>query len=895
MGESKRIAVIGIHGVGDHPPFATAREIGDLLSDREYQNGLPRYAPFTENVQRINVRPVKVAAAPGGGAWEAIDEKEALSWGPLDQIAKAAYDPATREQVLTEVDDKLDHLFMRGQLAQYVGDQPEDTYQLLRLEGERLTGAGEDERLVHIYEMFWSDLSTVGNAAGRIFGELYQLLFHLVAVGANNVKAASIHFQKSESQEIRARWQWFDRVQNLAAALLAWPIAILSLFMAAIVPVIIALSMMRSHLSAVQEAWALEGVFAVIAVGILGAVLSSKTVVGRLTYALPLAAVLAIGAAIGCGAYSIASSLDWHRDKIEMAAAITLLAAAFVGVYYLLKFYDKSRPGSTRAGVVTFVVYALASAAALWFAQWDVNYRVLGALFTLEEAAFLLLMLSWWGFYLCCLFAHLAGGSAMRAIRNEDSGDIDAASRTRWTAQLTLALSSVAFTVLTVALWAGFIKVGIRVLPGQDRVPYSDAVHEPCPPKEDRRATCTEPGQAADTLEPFKYLSILNLVLDEKENFASRWVDETIDIGGLATLPFLLAAMTLVSAMALWALLPSVLTENDSESPRTGPVSRSNPAPRPLFKPESLGNWLSSGFRYLRSGGKILYWMTLAGAGAPAAFYVVRGIVLGNLAIPYLDPTLVSKIVDLAGPAIKPLTEIAGTLVAGAAVGLIGFGGSISKLAFGFRPVLKVGLDVDNWLREHPLDSNPTARICGRYVSLLRHILAWKDGGDSEKKYTAIVIVAHSQGTVITADLLRFLNSDKYDPELQRLFEGEVPVYLFTMGCPLRQLYSLRFPFLYGWARGNAGKTRVSLGVQQWINAYRSGDYIGRCLWPKSGECEEWAPMVWGLGDPPPKDGVNGNPAEGWMEFCIGSGAHTHYWDFSAAQIAEVLDQLIQI
>jgi hypothetical protein len=70
--------------------------------------------------------------------------------------------------------------------------------------------------------------------------------------------------------------------------------------------------------------------------------------------------------------------------------------------------------------------------------------------------------------------------------------------------------------------------------------------------------------------------------------------------------------------------------------------------------------------------------------------------------------------------------------------------------------------------------------------------------------YDAILIVAHSQGTVITADLLRFLQREtkrETDPALDRLVNGNLPIYFFTMGCPLRQLYGISFPHLYNWAR----------------------------------------------------------------------------------------------
>src|ERR1035437_7213321 len=102
-----------------------------------------------------------------------------------------------------------------------------------------------------------------------------------------------------------------------------------------------------------------------------------------------------------------------------------------------------------------------------------------------------------------------------------------------------------------------------------------------------------------------------------------------------------------------------------------------------------------------------------------------------------------------------PFQEAIGAVVAGAGIGILGLGGRLSQLALGFQPVVRVALGVDNWLREHPRNANPTARICGRYVSLLRYIAQWKD--EQGHGYDALIVFAHSQGTVVTADLLRFL------------------------------------------------------------------------------------------------------------------------------------------
>jgi hypothetical protein len=66
------------------------------------------------------------------------------------------------------------------------------------------------------------------------------------------------------------------------------------------------------------------------------------------------------------------------------------------------------------------------------------------------------------------------------------------------------------------------------------------------------------------------------------------------------------------------------------------------------------------------------------------------------------------------------------------------------------------------------------------------------------------------------------------------------------------------------------------------VNAYRSGDYVGRYLWHPD-RCEDvWSTSVLH---------VSAKPAK--REFCIGAGAHTHYWDETAPEIAVELDRLV--
>lgn len=237
--------------------------------------------------------------------------------------------------------------------------------------------------------------------------------------------------------------------------------------------------------------------------------------------------------------------------------------------------------------------------------------------------------------------------------------------------------------------------------------------------------------------------------------------------------------------------------------------------------------------------------------------------------------------------------------------GVVAFGGRLKSLVLGFRNILDVLLDVDNYLREQPCTSAPRARICARFASVLRYVYA---------RYDAVVIVAHSQGTVIAADLLRFLvaaDCGALDPSLSR--PPKTPIYLFTMGSPLRQLYGLRFPHLYRWARhglsrgsmkrtdeiaSTTGPDPAELDVSIWVNAYRSGDYIGRYLW-RPDACDfayeiEAMKIVqpWRRSNAAPFSSVNRAPGNR-REFCIGAGAHTHYWDRTAPQVALQLDELV--
>jgi hypothetical protein len=209
------------------------------------------------------------------------------------------------------------------------------------------------------------------------------------------------------------------------------------------------------------------------------------------------------------------------------------------------------------------------------------------------------------------------------------------------------------------------------------------------------------------------------------------------------------------------------------------------------------------------------------------------------------------------------------------------------QLPRALRNVLDILLDVDNWLFRKPKQATPRGQILARALSLQQ----WISRSD---RYARIVVVAHSQGTVISADLLRLLQANE---ELaNRVFEKQKPeIRLVTAGSPLRQLYAQRFPDEYGWAEQEATggpDHRQLYGVNRWISIYCSGDYVGRALWQpradladklddaKSSQIPAVDPVD--LGDQPRQDVL------------LGAVAHTHYFDGDDPRVCAILRAQIQ-
>jgi hypothetical protein len=458
---------------------------------------------------------------------------------------------------------------------------------------------------------------------------------------------------------------------------------------------------------------------------------------------------------------------------------------------------------------------------------------------------YLALRVCWLVFLVHAWIAWRAGATIVKQASGPALGRL---TRLNWTARLTLALPAVLFLLLTVGVWAALWP----------NIPAA-VVESPHEPLWVTRLLLTDVGATHDL-----------------QSLVSELITQALGPGfGL------LAAMVLVALLiALYAVAPSALSEiRAPQEPRDGTRS---------------GRWLDAGFRAARWSGRLVVAGVLI--VLPAGF--VAGLVLQLLGRTW--PPIVTT------TNARILIGAAGVLGFGGA-GLVMFGSRLKRITLGLRSVLDVLLDVDNYLREHPRTHTPRARIVTRMASLLRYVYA--------QGYDRIVIIAHSQGTVITADLLRFIHRRdlaSLDPALAA--RGATPIDLFTMGSPLRQLYGLRFPHLYQWARhdvpgpwteptehiaATTGPDPSELGIRQWVNAYRSGDYVGRHLW-RPDACEfafAATPMStrhpWRAGSNVVIASEVEAPPGNRREFCLGRGAHTHYWDETAPQVALELDRLV--
>lgn len=529
-----------------------------------------------------------------------------------------------------------------------------------------------------------------------------------------------------------------------------------------------------------------------------------------------------------------------------------LAAIAFAGV---VRLYNQLRPGATVVGLV----FGLVASARLLLLTWTA-VGPMGAALDAGALACLMLAVSWIVFFASTWVAFLTGRWIVWTAARASAELVDRVRRTDWTARITAAIPAALFVLATTIFWgAAWQLADGRIeacVPGTPIVgAFEDLLLQD---------TSTPPSDC-----------------DEASVNPSRIVRSVIDTSAAWGFGALMTLVALSGIVGLFALAPSAFDEIVP--------------PKNVRDGQQLGRWLDLGLRRCRVIGHLLWCgvCLVLPAGLVAVTLTPMSVQDPVRAWADLNVTLLTVVVSALAPV---------------AAGVMTFGRRLKMLAPGFRTVVDAALDVDNHLREHPRNATPRARVLARYASVLRRLYT--------HGYEKIIIVSHSQGTAITGDLLRYVTYEARGTHRTLVDDicgrPSCPLILMTMGSPLRQLYGLRFPFLYGWARypkapacaasvelpRSAEPDPASVGVHVWANLYRSGDYVGRNLWrpdacaPLNQVAPESVPQPWPLTLPLPQQ-ASTDGTQTRIELCLGAGAHTHYWDRTAPGVALTLDAFI--
>jgi hypothetical protein len=727
--------------------------------------------------------------------------------------------------------------------------------------GDASTGAGgqgQAETEVHIYECYWADLSRPKNTILSFFQGLYQMLFHL---GSLSRLAISTGADAAENRG-RKVWAWLDKTQCWAVRVLTLPIPILTLIL------FISLFGALPHL--VSEAQWARGA-AVVSAALLG--LLACAIVSRwmpaTRWPLTWAAIPLVFAA---GFASVAWLVAWRMSPWSLLAVEGWVLGAGI-VYLSVSSYDEVRDGANE---VAWTLYgaSLATFLAILCLIREHKNPIEQATLWMMQIVLAALHFSWMLLVLFALVTLCLGSWAWRSL--PDGPQRARAKAAVRTSRFALAMPTLGILIVTLAFWSGLFVKATKTKQASDR--------------------CSQSSIATKLFnnaipKPLRSPKVIGFVLDEE--YSQKYLDLEACPQGMApndyfqavlvwsatpALPLVLVVLSTGTFLLLLWLLPSFFTE------RKPPRGSDNASSR------RMGAWLSRGL----DATVIVIVLTWSAAFVlPVLFEVLheRGIV----DFKYMN---------------HPTAQILQWL--GLATGSLAILASLAKSG---SSVLGIVMDVDNYLRTSPKEKTPRARIVERYVSLLRYLAG---GRDKDRGYDRIVILAHSLGALISGDLLLYLKSQG-DPQLGRIgfgdskVNGEVGIRLFTMGDPVRQFLNRFFPYLYEWVRETpdnalqdlgalvptpAGTPLAGvpdperLGVERWVNAYRSGDYIGRSLW-----LDEWHNRTNGGGTgafPQPIYVAQDNAARPLREeMCIGAGAHQHYWDQSAPDIAQKLDDLI--
>ncbi len=834
---AEHVAIIGVHGVGSPPPFSTARAIAALLTEFAPAG---EYSGFDESAIYVAVDPL-IAPSPVAAQAQVADAASENSPSPEGRVAARGSVPdethpsnatADRTELPTlRYGETAGVAFMREQLAGFDGAGHQDAYATVEICGTRRGRSTGSVQTIHVFEMHWADLSRLGSGVLRVFGAIYQLLLHVSHLGRKGVDVAKELYK--EDGVVARRWKLYSFAHTTAVRAFTLVVPLSTLVMLVFLPLFVPAAIPAG---------------ARFTIGIIAAAI---VIAGAVGYGLYRFTALRWGSNLFVGFLIVLCGVVWwlfRNGAVTREPAGTVLVSCLLGLtsavafWAIIRSYGRVRSHARFAGcAVLMITLLLVVANRSAIPGGELAERIRYAALLGFESGYLALTVSWGLVWVAALFALILSIPIIYKAAFKDS--TMRARRVARTARVTLALSAFLFIVFALVGYQSVVNVAESQ---QSRL----GLLPPC--VKGTRACLPQIVPA--------------VVTDVGVTSASKFFTALITTSGTSGFEPILVIGAVTVVLISWLVVLIAVTSVWTPSSRDPSDERSL----------ALGRWMSSGFVWAAVAGDCL----VVGI---VVFILVGGIhdwLSMGASTSGFDPTATRVIVNW-------LAVVLVTSAAGLAVVRL----RVSALASHARPALGIILDVDNYLRESPSWATPRAKMAARFASLLRHILGRRDAA-GKPMFNRIVIVSHSQGTVIATDMLRFLKIvGATDPDI-----SSVRVTLLTMGSPLRQLYAANFPHLYEWVDYNnddsvttsayhAYPDPAELNVAEWVNLYTTGDYVGRSLWRSMSWPDIWRRQEF------VERAQRDAPLDRY-DRCLGAGTHTRYW--TSADVSAEIDAMLE-
>lgn len=801
----ERVAVVVVHGIADQKPGETVRELARLLC-----HGAAGEPHFVQGEVREVLVPV-ARLEPGSACAEEVTleempaTKQNLPGSPSgfylqhQRLDEECTEPVERQDLGVDLNDYL--------LSRLVLSDEDALYQGVRISlKHRASG-----RAVDLFEMYWADLSRLGQGGLAALVSLYRLFISLSTLASNVVDQAALGKKG-------LAWRTLQRTHAWSAWLLRGPSLLIQLAM-----LLLFLTGVFAVIPEENQTTVLQGLLWAMTIAFTGVTLFVEVRTARRTLAVVFGAI-----AIACASLAIFLP-EPGRDFAFLYFGVVVLIQAAAGAW-VVERYARAVHGVRMLG---HVLMGLSAALFYYEAQrllptvTTMREWLLGSALSVGEIFFGLILLTWAFYVVVQVVALLLGLWLGRSESKPVACSL-------YTARLGLVSATALFAILSLVLWSVMAYVASYWL---DEIFYE-----------------------AQFFDAGPWTS------------GSIYLDARIrSLGGFFTPLVVLASG--VGIAAAMVLAPALFEEI---KPTTN-IDESGPRPGATHWSQRLGGWLSRGGHAV---GAVLKFLIPIGALAGSVLYLafaVRqfGPLLG------FDGSLLQSLNATLEYFRGEALVAAGKWLAGGALTVTALGSRFSNTFGRLRVALDAMTDVSNYFDDPPSGQSPRARIYSRYASLLKYL--------SAAGYGRIVIVSHSQGTVISADLLRYLNTQG---RLQE-FTGGIPLALVTVGSPLRDLYAERFPLLYQWMGDSpqhfdtARPRAADLGLREWLNACRSGDYVGRFIWTPLSQRENFAVAMVAEGGQ-----ATVRRAEDRSEFCLGAGGHTRYFSNDALVLGLEIERL---